>query len=359
VILKMLVGSVGSWYVDSTLTLSLSLTLTLTHLSRLPQLIHLTEQVLKRKTQLRFYINDNNDTVSRPSQGCNSGKNALITLLLCFEHNKRYTAQLNLIVVHIRVALLGRPDDALGEREFVESIWQKDIHLIRTGESTTNLADDIISFSMKNSDVIENVLQDFAKRKVVMKFPSRNKECKLQWKTVIDSTNGNVWYYNNKTKAMENKSPFKETVISIGSCYLRSWTNLNQREESPMLYGFRNILQKNSLMMSVHHSRTLEMEDVIRSLGYSRVQYPIRQGHDIDEDILRELISYRLGLSRLGLPLKAELDLIVLTGSTLSVPSRARMCVVDTIFSDVKTVNKVAMFSPSVLASLAMVCIFL
>ncbi len=46
----------------------------------------------------------------------------------------------------------------------------------------------------KHSHVIDQVLNDFTKREVIAKMPSRNEKHKSDWQTVVDSNNGNVWY---------------------------------------------------------------------------------------------------------------------------------------------------------------------
>ena len=354
--------------------------------------------VLNKKVQNRFY--ENKSGISRVS----IGQSSLISLLLCFQRSK-YSVQLNLIAHHIGVALLGRPDDALGKDERVENVWitsKGDELREHECEKTVKISQDM-TFSKKeekekHSHVIDQVLSDFTKREVVVKMPSRNEKHKSDWQTVVDSNNGNVWYVvferniariliislknttritvslechlyyspislnvtktltptlehrylNKKNNEMTYSTPFPDMVISIGSLYLRVSSDGERMQEMPLVQG-SSAYVKNTTMLSCEVPRNESIDATISNLGTKIVEHPIARGFQVD-GMLKGILNRELPwIFRSG----GEIERVVLTGSPY-LPSRVRTYVNDIIFGT-DDIKRVAMYTPSVLASLAMV----
>ena len=257
--------------------------------------------------------------------------------------------------------ILGHPDDALCEDEFVESLWitsKGDTLREDECEKTVKIAQDMILPTKeekdKHSRVVHNVLKDF--ENVVMKFPVRNEKNKSYWKTVVDAKNGSVWYLNTKNNDMTYDTPFNDIVVSIGSLFLRTWIAQGKpyHTEDPLVWGSRRFVQ-NTSMMGCEIPKKQFTKSAISYLGTAHIEHAIGRGHHVDDEMLKEILDHDLSYK-----LSSRSSLLILSGSNLSIPSRARMRVVDCVFGEScdfsrSSVQKIAMYTPSVLASLAMV----
>ncbi len=155
-------------------------------------------------------------------------------------------------------------------------------------------------------------------------------------------------YLNKKNNTMTYNTPFNDVVISIGSLYLRASSNGELKQEMPLVQG-SSAYVKNTAMLGCEVPRNDSTNATISNLGTKIVEHPIARGFQVDgmlKGILERELPWKIRYSD-------KSSLVVLTGSPY-LPSRVRTYANDIIFG-VDNIKQVAMYTPSVLASLAMV----